>query len=67
LEEQRPVQTNIGMLNLLLTSCGLMFFAIGSYTFLSQSSLFYPGQYFFIFGIILSCMGMISIFVKLDF
>jgi hypothetical protein len=68
MEARRPAQNPISVLNLILTGCGLIFFSMGSYmAFGSESPLFYPGQYFFIFGIVLSCLGMISIFVKLDF
>jgi len=67
-EISRTVPVSLGKLNLFLTSLGLFFFAIGSYMSLGSAGiLLYSGQYFFIFGIALSCLGMVSIFLKLDF
>lgn len=67
-EARRPVPNTISVLNLILAGCGLLFFGLGSYmSFSGAEPLYYPGQYFFLFGIVLSCLGMISIFVKLDF
>ncbi|HXQ93309.1 MAG TPA: hypothetical protein VN739_09920 [Nitrososphaerales archaeon] len=68
--ETSSVEHSISKLNLFLTGGGLFFFMIGSYmslAFSSQSGLLYPGQYFFVFGIILSFIGIISIFLKTDF
>ncbi|MDA4112365.1 MAG: hypothetical protein OK439_07480 [Thaumarchaeota archaeon] len=70
MEESRTAQTSIGKLNLFLTGGGLLFFVIGSYMSLasiSQSELLFPGQYFFGTGIILSFVGIISIFRRNDF
>jgi hypothetical protein len=70
LVEKVSVEHSVSKLNLFLTVGGLFFFIIGSYMslmFSSQAGLLYPGQYFFIFGIALSFMGIISIFLKTDF
>jgi len=70
LGETSSVEHSISKLNLFLTGGGLFFFMIGAYislAFSSQAGLLYPGQYFFIFGIILSFIGIISIFLKTDF
>jgi hypothetical protein len=68
LENDRTNQNPISKLNLVLTGSGLLFFLTGSYMFLETSSgLTFPGQYFFILGLVLSCIAMITMFVKLDF
>jgi hypothetical protein len=70
LVETSSVERSISKLNLFLTGGGLFFFIIGSYISLTDSSqvgLLYPGQYFFIFGMVLSFVGIISIFLKSDF
>jgi len=70
LVEKSSIDHPISKLNLFLAGGGLIFFTIGSYmslAFSSQAVLLYPGQYFFIFGIVLSFVGIISIFLKMDF
>jgi len=68
INNERSPQNQIGKSNLILWGCGMLFFALGSYLFLEpKNSLVFTGQYFFILGIALSCIGMISIFLKHDF
>jgi len=70
LVEKVSVDHSISKLNLFLAGGGLFFFMIGSYmslAFSTQAVLLHPGQYFFIFGIVLSFIGIISIFLKTDF
>jgi len=68
LEENRAVRSQISRLNMILTGSGLFFLMIGSYLSLDAAeALKYPGQYFFMAGIALSCLGMVSIFLRPDF
>jgi len=70
LVETSSVGRSISKLNLFLAGGGLFFFIMGSYmslSFSSQAGLLYPGQYFFILGIVLSFIGIISIFLRTDF
>ncbi|MDA4129724.1 MAG: hypothetical protein OK457_03030 [Thaumarchaeota archaeon] len=70
MEDTRTAQASLGMLNLFLSASGLILFALGSYMSLqagSQTAMLYPGQYFFVSGILVSFVGIISILRRNDF
>ena len=57
------------MAYLLLSLSGLLLLALGSYMSLAaptQAAYLYPGQYFFVGGVTLSVIGMVSMLWKSD-
>jgi hypothetical protein len=70
LQETQSAQTSLGIRNLFLSLSGLVLFILGGYMSFASSeeaAFLYPGQYFLVGGVLLSFIGIISIFRRNDF